>query len=262
MIALYHNAASTCSQKVRLVLAEKGLEYESRDVDLIGGGQHDAEYVKLNPNHVVPTIVDGGGVFVESTLINEYLEDAYPEPALSPRDAAGRHAMRLWTKRIDELHPNAGTITYGIGTRPMLVARGQEAIEAHVAQIPNEARRAQRLSVIQHGLKAPEFVGAIAAFCAFLDQMQHDLSEREWLAGDTYSLAEAAALPYVMRLDHLAMTPFIDARPKVADWYARVQARPSFETAIAKLLPQPIIDMFRKNGAEVWSDVEAIAGPA
>ena len=262
MLALYHNAASTCSQKVRLVLAEKGLDYESRDVDLIGGGQHDSDYVKLNPNHVVPTLVDQGGVFIESTLINEYLEDAYPDPSLSPKDAAGRHAMRLWTKRIDELHPNAGIITYGIGTRPMLIQRSPEEIEAHVAQIPNAARRAQRLSVIQHGVKAPEFAGAIAAFTAFLDQMQSDLADRSWLAGDTYSLAEAAALPYVMRLDHLAMTPLIDARPKVADWYARVQARPSFEVAVAKLLPQPVIDMFRNNGAEVWSDVEAIARSA
>ena len=67
MIALYHNAASTCSQKVRLALAEKQLEYESRDVDLIGGAQHDPEYVKLNPYHVVPTLVHDGGVFIEST---------------------------------------------------------------------------------------------------------------------------------------------------------------------------------------------------
>ena len=65
MLALYHNAASTCSQKVRLVLAEKGLEFESREIDLIGGGQHDPEYVKLNPNHVVPTLIHDDAVLIE-----------------------------------------------------------------------------------------------------------------------------------------------------------------------------------------------------
>jgi len=132
--------ASTCSQKVRLVLAEKGLEYESREVDLLGGAQHDPDYVKLNPNHVVPTLGHDGGVFIESTLINEYLDGAFPEPALRPADPAGRHAMRMWTKRIDELHPNAGTLTYAIGTRPLLLQRDPKDVEAQVAQIP-DARR-------------------------------------------------------------------------------------------------------------------------
>jgi glutathione S-transferase len=258
MLTLHHNAASTCSQKVRLVLAEKGLDYEAHDVDLIGGGQHDPEYVKLNPNHVVPTIVHEGAAFIESTLINEYLDDAFPDPALKPSHPAGRHAMRLWTKRIDDLHPNAGVITYAIGTRPMLAQRSPEEIDAHVEQIPDAKRRAQRRSVIEHGVKAPEFADAVEAFVGLLDKMESDLADRSWLAGDSFSLAEASTLPYVMRLDHLAMTPLIDARPKVADWYARVQARPSFEVAISALLPQFVIDMFRNNGAAVWGDVEAL----
>jgi glutathione S-transferase len=99
---------------------------------------------------------------------------------------------------------------------------------------------------------------AVRAFASFLDRMQDDLGRRSWLAGDHYTLADAAALPYVMRLDHLAMTPLIDARPAVADWYARVQARPSFESAISSQLPQMLIDMFRKNGEAVWSDVEPL----
>lgn len=257
MIALYHNAASTCSQKVRLVLAEKGLEYRSHDIDLIGGGQHDPEYVVLNPNHVVPTIVHGGGVFIESTVINEYLDDAFPEQPMRPADAAGRHAMRLWTKRIDELHPSAGVLTYAIGTRPMLLQRSHEDLEAHLEQIPDPKRRDQRRSVIEHGVKAPEFDDALRAFVRTLDQMEADLSERTWLAGESFSLADAATLPYVMRLDHLAMTPLLAERSRVADWYARVQARPSFEVAVSSVLPLPIIEMFRKNGAAVWSDVEA-----
>ena len=80
------------------------------------------------------------------------------------------------------------------------------------------------------------------------------------MAGELFSLADAAVLPYVMRLDHLAMTPLLSARPQVADWYARVQARPSFEVAVSSLLPQFVIDMFQKNGAAVWKDVQPLTG--
>lgn len=77
-LTLYHNGPSTCSQKVRLILELKGLEYESKLIDLMSGEQHDSEYIKLNPNHVVPTLVVNENALIESSLINEFLEDAYP----------------------------------------------------------------------------------------------------------------------------------------------------------------------------------------
>ena len=120
MLELYHHFLSTCSQKVRLVLAEKDLEYESHWIDLMAGEQHDPEYVKLNPNHVVPTLVHDGRVLIESTLINEYVDDAFPEPSLRPADPVARHAMRLWTKRCDgEIHAQAGVVTFGINSGGM-----------------------------------------------------------------------------------------------------------------------------------------------
>jgi hypothetical protein len=68
VIELHHFGFSTCSQKLRLVLAEKGVEFSSREINLMAGEQHDPEYVKLNPKHVVPTLVHAGRVFVESSL--------------------------------------------------------------------------------------------------------------------------------------------------------------------------------------------------
>ena len=123
-LVLFHNSMSSCSQKVCLVLAEKDLAFESREVDLIGGAQHAPDYVELNPNHVVPTLVHDGHVLIESSLIDEYLEDAFPEVPLAPRDPVARHAMRLWVKQIDEkVHPAAGVITYAIGARPIAAFR-------------------------------------------------------------------------------------------------------------------------------------------
>ena len=260
-LELHHNGLSSCSQKVRLVLAEKNLDFVSRDVNLISGEQHAPEYVKLNPNHVVPTLIHDGHVLIESSLIDEYLEDAFPEVPLSPRDPVARHAMRLWVKQIDEkVHPAAGVITYAIGARPIALLQSAEAREASVAAIPDPARRAARRSVLEHGVKAPEFAGALHAFVDLLDAMDAKLTPGGWLSGDRFGLADAAALPYVLRLDHLAMTPLFSGstRPRVADWLARVKARPSFETAVAAWAPAPILNLFRTQGEAVWAEIEPL----
>ena len=260
MLELHHNAASTCSQKVRLVLAHKNLEFQSHEIDLLGGGQHDPEYVKLNPNHVVPTLVRDGEVFIESSLINEYLEDAFPEVPMLPADAAGRHAVRLWTKRLDEqVHPATGVVTFAIGPRKMLLQQPEQVREANINAIPDPARRALRRSVLEHGVQAPEFAGALAAMIDLLDRLETALAQSQWLGGRTFSLADAGVLPYVLRLDALAMTPLIEARPKAADWFAGVQDLPAYRTAVADWIPAPLAAMFRANGEEVWKEVEALS---
>jgi glutathione S-transferase len=258
-LSLYHNAVSTCSQKVRLVLAHKGIDFESKDVDLIGGGQHDPEYVKLNPNHVVPTIVHDGAVLIESTMINEYLDDAFPDPPMRSADPVVRHAGRMITKLLDQkVHPATGVVTFAIGPRSLLLQQPEDVREAAIEAIPDPARRAVRRSVVENGVKAPEFAGALAAMLGLLDEAEAALGRTSWLGGEEFGIADAAVLPYVLRLDHLAMTSTIEARPKLADWYARLQALPAYETAVAKWLPPPIVDMFRANGEAVWADVEPL----
>ncbi len=259
MLELYHNAASTCSQKVRIVLAEKNLDYTSRPIDLISGEQHDPAYVKLNPNHVVPTLVDDGAVFIESSLINEYLDERYPEPPMRPADAAGRHAVRLWIKRFDESIQRAvGIVTFAIGPRRMLLAQPAEVREANIAAIPNATRRAERASVIEHGIHAPEFAGALGQLVGLLDDVEEALADKPWLSGESFGLADAGLLPYAVRLDQMAMGPLLaaDTRPRLADLYARLQARPAFAVAVTEWLPEPILALFRTGGEAVWPEVE------
>jgi glutathione S-transferase len=261
MLELYHNAASTCSQKVRMILAEKGLEYTSRPIDLIAGEQHDPAYVKLNPNHVVPTLVDDGAVLIESSLINEYLDDRFPELPMRPASAAGRHAVRLWIKRFDESIQRAvGIVTFAIGPRRMLLELPAEVREANIAAIPDPKRRAERASVIEHGIHAPEFAGALGRLVALLDDVESALNAQSWLSGESFGLADAGLLPYAVRLDHLAMGPLLaaDVRPRVADWYARLQARPAFAVAVTAWLPEPILALFRAGGEAVWAEVEPL----
>ena len=101
--------------------------------------------MKLNPKHVVPTLVHDGRVLVESSLIIAYLDDAFPEPPLRPADALGRYAVARWIKRVDdELHPAAPIVTFARGQRSFLLQQPKEVREANLAAIPDPAARATR----------------------------------------------------------------------------------------------------------------------
>ena len=261
MLELHHNAFSTCSQKVRLVLVEKGLEFESREVNLLTGEQHDPEYVKLNPNHVVPTLVHDGRVFVESSLIIQYLDDAFPEPAMRPADAAARYETDFWIKRADDvIHKAAPVVTFALGPRKAILAQPEEARRANVDSIPDPARRAIRRSVLEHGVAAPEFAGALGVFVDMLVDLESLLAERAWISGDRFGLADATLLPYVLRVEHLGMDPLLDGtvRPALRGWLDRVKARPSFVPAVEAWAPPALVEMMRTNGKEEWSEIEAL----
>jgi glutathione S-transferase len=262
MIELYHYGFSVCSQKVRLVLAEKGLDFVSHEIDLFSGAQHDPAYVVLNPNHVVPTLVHDGAALIESTLINEYLDEAFPEIPMRPAAPLHRHAVRLWTKLLDDkVHAATAAVTFAIGPRVMLLQQPVAQREAEIAALPDARDRATRRSVIELGVKAPEFAGALARMIDLLDRIDAALARSDWLSGEAHGLADAAVLSYVLRLDHLAMSPLLSApaRPRLAAWYERMRARPSFATAIAQWAPEPAVAFLRGTGEAVWADVEPLA---
>ena len=259
MIELYHFAFSTCSQKVRLVFAEKEVEFVSHEINLMDGSQHDPEYVKLNPKHVVPTVVHEGRVILESSLIIQYLDDAFPDPPMRPNDALGRYEVDHWIKRVDEvLHVAAPIVTFALGPRQVLLQQPEEVLEANLAGIPDPAERAIRRSVIEHGVAAPEFADALGVFIDTIDDMERSLATSAWISGDGFGLADATLLPYVLRLEHLGMDPLLDssARPNLADWFGRVKTRPSYATAVEAWSPPAIVEMMRSNGKTAWPEVE------
>ena len=142
MLELYHNDMSTCAQKVRFAMAEKGVSWQSRHLDLRARDHQTPEYLRLNPNAVVPTIVHDGTVIIESTVINEYIDDAFPGPALRPADAIGRARMRLWTKQLDEgLHADTGVLSTSIAVRYQKLEKGADEVGALINNVPEPAKR-------------------------------------------------------------------------------------------------------------------------
>jgi len=259
MLALYHNDMSLCAQKVRVCLAEKGLPWEDRHLVLRSAEHQQDWYLKLNRRAVVPTLIDGERVIPESNVILEYLEEAYPDPPLAPKDAYGRAKMRLWTKQLDEdVHDaSAAILSFGIAFRHQYLARG-EAGAKMLDAIPNPFKRERRRDVIEKGTGSTHFVIAVKRMVLLLDEMEEALSEHRWLAADDYTLADVAFTPYLARLEHLDILSMVGERQRVADWYSRCKARPSFHAAIVKWENVDYLKLMKGRGAEAWPGIQEL----
>lgn len=264
MLYLYQGSTSVCSVKVRIALAEKGLAFEGEILDLQAGDQHRPDYAKLNANEVVPTLIDDGKVLIESTLICEYLDEAFPDPPLMPTDPALRHQARLFMKKIDDyLHAACSVITFATANRKVLIQKSPEELAAHLAKIPNpDYRERQRLSITQ-GLAAPHVAQALKNYDKYIGEMEQALEAHPYLAGAQYSLADAAATPYIFRAEAIGLNGlWRGRRPKVTDWYQRVRGRGSFERAV--IAPISAADRYRFDvpRAESWAKAREVLGIA
>jgi glutathione S-transferase len=106
-LTLYNWATSTCSQKVRIVLAEKFLEFIDRRLDSSKAENLSDWYLKLNENGVVPTLTHGDRIVIDSSVITEYLDEVFPDVPLRPSDVYERARMRAWRQFIDEVPTSA-----------------------------------------------------------------------------------------------------------------------------------------------------------
>jgi glutathione S-transferase len=233
MLTLYHGLASTCSKKARLALFEKGAPFESRLVNLQAFEQHSPEYLKLNPNGVVPTLVDDGRPIIESSVIICYIDDIAPDPPLTPADPLARADMRLWLKWSDEHAYKAVYVpTWDRLSRPVAQKLGDEELDQRLARVPTAERRDRWQATARHGFTRAEFDAAYAEMELTFDRMEAALGDgRDWLAG-SYSLADIAIVPFVERIDDLRPDLLATGRwPNVVKWFDRYKTRPSYDAA-------------------------------
>lgn len=232
-LILYHHNSSVCAAKIRVALAEKALDFESRLLRL-DGDQFYPDYLALNPNAVVPTLVHQGRAVIESNIILEYLEDAFPAPPLRPADLHSRAGARRWMAKLDGdggIHHAASVATYAIAYRHHLIAKAggtdREALLAAVNASMNPKSRSWLQNVVFQGIESADFRKALFRFDRLFADLETQLGSATWLAGEAYSVADVAFTPYLIRLDLLGLDHFWQARPATRNWYARLRGRES-----------------------------------
>jgi len=264
MLTLYHHGSSVCAAKVRMVLAEKTLEWHGVYIDILKGDQFSPEYMKLNPKAVVPTLVHDGKVVLESTVMGEYLDEVFPEPPLKPSDPIGRAEMRLWTKSVDEhLHPACGEITFAACHRHIIGRLPPNKLAEFLNSTPpisvTASWHARKKEIVREGLKAPGVDATFRLYDRYLQKMDDVLCERHWLAGDEFSLADIGLTPYVNRLDMLGMSEmWTRDRPRLTDWFERVKQRPSFQPSFLDMCPADLTADLKTFGRQSWPEVERL----
>ena len=116
-----------------LTLAEKGVAYESRYLDLLQFDQHQPAYLVVNPDGTIPAMVHGSRVLTESTPMMEYIDDAFPGPALKPKDPAARWRMRWWMRFFDSYFaPSLSMLGWSIFIGSAARQRPPEELEAAI----------------------------------------------------------------------------------------------------------------------------------
>ena len=196
-IKLYDFPSSPNCQRVIVVLEEKKLPYEKVPIDLKKMEQKKPDFLKLNPYGKVPVVIDGSTVLYESLIINDYLEEKYPETPLMPKDPGKRAKARiLLDYGMNHLDPPYQKIRKEMMKDEK--ERDQQAIEA--------ARKELR---------------------HLLGRLERDLGDQEYLAGE-FSLVDAALIPRFARLAGMGVLP--DASlPKLGQWIERMKKRPSVQ---------------------------------
>lgn len=262
MIELYHNINSVCAQKVRIALHEKGLEVKEHLLTL-RGDQHDPVYMKLNPNGVVPTLVHDGKVVVESSLILYYIDDAFPDPPLMPTDSSRRHRARLYNKLIDEyMHTSCTIVTFATAFRARFTNMTREQWTAEIDKAPLKQRAEYKRSVIEHGLDAPCVIDALGHHRKMLSWMADDLKSSLYLAGEAFSIADCAVIPYILRLELLKLAGMWMEYPAIGAWWARVRERPSVRAAVFERMTETDWAPFRNLSPDPWPRVQGLLGAA
>lgn len=258
-ITLYTHPMSPCSQKVRIILAEKSLAWEKIDVNLPEKENLDPEYLKLNPLGVVPTLVDDGKPVIESSIISEYLEDTYPSPSLRPKDPHQIADMRYWMKHIDiKVHPSCGALQWPLVMADKLRALSDAEQQALINKVVEKPRRERQQRLLKMGYDAPDIVDAVGVYEKTIEQMDVTLSKQRWLACDEFSLADAGMAPYFQTLQQFGWRAWFESRKHVAAWYDRCVERPSYQSGVSADFDEQKLADLRKRGEPAWHKIQAI----
>ncbi len=229
MLELYNFQQSTCSQKVRFCLAEKNLEWTDTRLDSRKSEQLSPEYLKLNPNGLVPTLVHDGSVIIDSSCIMEYLDEVFPDTPMVPGDPVARAKLRKWLRYFEEVPTPAirdpSFQKYLIRSFQKLNA---EEFEEAAKNRPLRTDFYRRMGT--DGFSESEMRAALDNLQQSVDRVDAAIGENggPWIMGGMLTIADACYLPSLDRMDDLGLSYMWDDRPHTASWYQAIKARPAY----------------------------------
>jgi len=238
MLTLYCFGPGANSLKPLLTLYEKGLEFTRKQLNPAVFEHHEDWFKKINPNGQVPALDHDGKIITESTVICEYLEDAFPEMPikLRPKDPYLIAQMRIWTKWVDEYFCwCVSTIGWERAIGPMARSIPEDEFEEKMKRIPipeqvtkwRNARKGFPKDVLEEEMRKVRL--SIA-------RLEARLSESKWLGGPDYTLADVCNFAIANGMERGFADVVNDKdTPHLTDWIRRVNDRPGCKEMFAKI---------------------------
>ena len=265
---VFHFPFSSCSQKLRIFLALKGVEWDPHLIDLMGNENLQEYFLGINPRGLLPVLVHDGDVHIESNDILTYLESVYPEPRLIPEGSESEVAALL--KHEDELHLDLRALSFRFVFNPPHAPKSAEDLEvyANTGSGTVNGQKDGRVGVeidfwetiASEGITDEVAQAAAAKFRKIFGELNDRLDGQEYLLGDSMSVLDIAWFIYANRLT-LAGYPIAKHHPKLGAWYARIEEIPAIKKEIT--LPPPVKEKFDATRAQHVAEgvhLEAVAG--
>ena len=237
---LFHFSGSTCSQKTRIFLRLKGIDWTSHHLNLAAKEHLKPYYMGINPRGLVPALIHDGKVIIESNDILTYLEEAFPKPALIPESKADD--LQAMLKREDDLHLDIRALTMRFVFPTFLTKRPDKDIAAYESSgsgtvggevDPHRDVEAEFWREMnRHGnITDRQAKRAYDRFSEALDEFEPQLSQDDYLLGTEISLVDIAWYFYARRLI-AAVYPLHSYHPSVGAWFDRLHAKPDFREEV------------------------------
>tara|TARA_B100001029_G_scaffold22387_1_gene15253 strand:- start:317 stop:1165 length:849 start_codon:yes stop_codon:yes gene_type:complete len=229
---LLHFRGSSCSQKIRIYLNLKNIDWTSHNINLAAGKNYSDWFLGINPKGLIPVLIDDGHVEIESNDILEYLEKKFPEKPLSPQNS--QIQIKELLKEEDDLHEDIRNIAYrymfgGLGKKNLKDLKNFEkykSLNKNLDQLKmKEVKFYKNFS--KEGITDKAVRNSLSKFCICYEKYESCLNNHEYLIGDKLSLLDIAWFIYSYRL-FISGFPFEDRFPNVSRWFLSLYSREDF----------------------------------
>jgi len=236
-IHLLHFSNSSCSQKTRIFLNLKGIDWISHSVNLVTDENYSDWFLGINPRALVPVLVDDGNVHIESNDIIQYLENKFPEPSLIPKEYI--ESIPKLLREEDDLHIDIRNISFRflfgkIGKKKASSIKKLEE-DSGTIQGKEDSHKTKELTFYkdfnEEGITDESVIQSVSKFKKIYEGFESDLIKQPYLLGTQISLLDIAWFIYTHRL-FLSGYPFKKLHPKVLQWYKHLLNKKEFSNEV------------------------------
>jgi len=244
---LFHFSSSSCSQKARIVLNLKGVDWVSHPINLLKAENYSEWYLGINPRGLLPALIHDGDVHIESNDIVSYLDDRFETPKLIP--AQQRESVLEQLNAENDLHLDLRTLTFGFSLPKFLVGKPPEALDALASsegtvEGKKDSHKQVQLAfwrdLAKQGITPEQATHSVERFKRKFTSLEAQLADQGFLLGDRISIIDIVWFIYAHRLKSTGY-PFKRLHPGLEAWYQSLLSRPEIAKEVADPLPLKVI---------------------